>query len=55
MKDLFSEAKRHAAVLFEQTQEKLERIAAHVADMSQRLPPRQQVRLEAADTNLTLL
>ena len=40
MKELSAEAKRHAVVLFEQTQEKLEIIAAHVADMSQRLPPR---------------
>jgi hypothetical protein len=41
MKELFSEAKRHASVLFEQTQEQLEIIAAHVADISQRLPRRQ--------------
>ncbi len=40
MKELFAEAKRHALILFEQTQEKLEIIATHVADMSQRLPPR---------------
>ena len=40
MRELFSEAKRHALVLFEQTQEKLEIIATHVADMSRRLPPR---------------
>ena len=40
MKELFTEAKRHALILFEQTQEKLEIIATHVADMSQRLPPR---------------
>jgi hypothetical protein len=40
MKELFSEAKRHALMLFEQTQEQLEIIAAHVADISQRLPPR---------------
>ena len=40
MKGLFSEAKRHASVLFERTQEQLEIIAAHVADISQRLPPR---------------
>ena len=40
MKDLFLEAKRHASVLFERTQEQLEIIAAHVADISQRLPPR---------------
>jgi len=40
MHDLFSEARRHASVLFERTQEQLEIIAAHVADISQRLPPR---------------
>ena len=40
MHALFAEAKRHARVLFEETQEKLEMIAAHVADISQRLPPR---------------
>ena len=40
MKDLHSEAKRHAKVLFEATQEKLEIIASHVADISQRLPSR---------------
>jgi hypothetical protein len=41
MKEMFAETKRHALVLFEQSQEKLEIIAAHVADISQRLPPRQ--------------
>ena len=41
MKELFSEARRHASVLFERTQEQLEIIAAHVADISLRLPPRQ--------------
>ena len=41
MKELHDEAKRHARVLFEQTQEKLEIIATHVADISQRLPRRQ--------------
>lgn len=40
MRDLHSEAKRHASMLFEQTQEKFEIIATHVADISQRLPPR---------------
>ena len=40
MKELFSEGRRHALILFERTQEQLEIIAAHVADMSQRLPPR---------------
>ena len=38
--DLFTEAKRHASILFEQTQERLEIIATHLADISQRLPPR---------------
>jgi hypothetical protein len=41
VKELLSEAKRHASILFEQTQEQLEIIAAHVADISQRLPRRQ--------------
>ena len=41
MKELFSEARRHASVLFERTQEQLEIIAAYVADISLRLPPRQ--------------
>lgn len=40
MKELFSEAKRHASVLFERTQEQLEILAAHLADISQRLPRR---------------
>ena len=40
VKDLFTEAKRHASVLFERTQEQLEIIATYVADISQRLPPR---------------
>ena len=40
LKESFAEAKRHASVLFEQTQEQLEIIAAYVADISQRLPPR---------------
>ena len=40
MKELFSEAKRHALILFEQTLERLEIIATHLADISQRLPPR---------------
>jgi hypothetical protein len=40
MKELFAEAKRHASMLFERTQEQLEIIAAHVADISQRLPRR---------------
>lgn len=41
MKEMFAEAKRHASVLFERTQEQLEILAAHLADISQRLPPRQ--------------
>jgi hypothetical protein len=32
--------KRHAVMLFEQTQEQLGIIATHLADISQRLPPR---------------
>ena len=40
MKELFADAKRYTLVLFERTQEQLEIIAAHVADISQRLPPR---------------
>jgi hypothetical protein len=40
MKNLYSDAKRHASVLFAQMQERLEIIAAHLADISQRLPPR---------------
>ena len=40
MKELFSEARRHASVLFERTQEQLEVLAAHLADISQRLPRR---------------
>ena len=40
LKESFDEAKRHASVLFERTQEQLEIIAAYVADISQRLPPR---------------
>ena len=40
VQDLFSEAKRHASVLFERTQAQLEVLAAYLADISQRLPPR---------------
>jgi len=40
MKDLFLDGKRYALMLFERTQEQLEIIATHVADISQRLPPR---------------
>ena len=39
-KELFAEARRHASVLFEHLAEKLEIIATHVADISQRLPSR---------------
>ena len=39
MKELAAEGKRHAVMLFEQTQEQLGIIATHVADISQRLPP----------------
>jgi hypothetical protein len=41
MNERFDDAKRHAVILFEQTQEQLEVLAAHLADISQRLPPRQ--------------
>ena len=40
MKELFSDARRHAVILVERTQEQLGIIATHVADISQRLPPR---------------
>ena len=40
MNELFTESKRHASILFERTQEHLEILAAHLADISQRLPPR---------------
>ena len=40
MNELFAESKRHASVLFERTQEQLEVLASHLADISQRLPPR---------------
>ena len=40
MKELHAEAKRHAVMLFEKTQEQLEILATHLADISQRLPPR---------------
>jgi uncharacterized protein (DUF849 family) len=40
MKALFAEARTHASVLFEKTQADLEMIAGHLADISQRLPPR---------------
>ena len=41
LKEAFSEAKRHAVMLFERTQEQLGLLAEHLADISQRLPPRQ--------------
>jgi hypothetical protein len=40
MQERFSEARRYASMLFERTQEQLEIIATHVADISQRLPRR---------------
>jgi hypothetical protein len=40
MHELFAEARRHASILFERTQDQLEIIATYVADISQRLPPR---------------
>ena len=40
MKELHAEGKRHAVMLFEKTQEQLEILATHLADISQRLPPR---------------
>ena len=40
LKEAFSEAKRHAVMLFERTQEQLVMLAEHLADISQRLPPR---------------
>lgn len=40
LREAFSEAKRHAVVLFERTQEQLGLLAEHLADISLRLPPR---------------
>ena len=40
LKEAFSEARRHAVVLFERTQEQLGLLAEHLADISLRLPPR---------------
>jgi len=40
MKELSSEARRHALILFERRQEQLEIIGTHVADISQRLAHR---------------
>jgi hypothetical protein len=40
LKEAFSEAKRHAVILFERTQEQLGVLAEHLADISQRLAPR---------------
>ena len=51
MKQLFSDYSAHLSVLFERTQEKLENIAAQLADISQRLPP----RANSSDTGPTLL
>lgn len=41
LKQGLSEVRAHAVMLFEQTQEQLGIIATHLADISQRLPPRQ--------------
>ncbi len=38
MRELFSEAKRHAVMLFERTHEQLGVLAEHLADISRRLP-----------------
>ena len=38
MRALSAEGKRHATILFERTEERLEILAAHLADISQRLP-----------------
>ena len=38
MRALFAEGKRHATILFERTEERLEILTAHLADISQRLP-----------------
>ena len=40
VREEIKDVKRHTTMLFEQTQEQLEIIATHVADISQRLPPR---------------
>ncbi len=40
LKEAFSEAKRHAVMLFERTQEQLGVLAEHLGDISRRLPPR---------------
>lgn len=40
LKQGLSEVRAHAVMLFEQTQEQLGIIATHLADISQRLPPR---------------
>ena len=40
MRELFDEAKRFALMLHEQTREDIQLLAAHLADISQRLPPR---------------
>ena len=41
LKQGLSEVRAHAVMLFEQTQQQLGIIATHLADISQRLPPRQ--------------
>jgi hypothetical protein len=40
MREVLDDYKRHITALFERTQEKLQMIAAQLADISQRLPPR---------------
>ena len=40
MRELFADLKRHDYMLFEKTQKHLELIAAQLADISERLPPR---------------
>jgi hypothetical protein len=40
VREEIKDVKRHAAMLFEETQEQLGIIATHLADISQRLPPR---------------
>ena len=51
LKEAFSEATRHAVVLFERTQEQLGLLAEHLADIS----PAFRGSLPRPDTNLTLL
>ena len=40
LQELFADYQRHISMLFERTQAKLELIAAQLADISARLPPR---------------